>query len=468
MRQLLTSLFLSITVLSPAIAQDLPPDLDAFVAESMKSRNVPGLALGVIKDGKVVHSKGYGVRTLGKPGTVDEQTIFCIGSMTKAFTAAACAKLVSERRLRWDQPVRSLLPGFSLQGVGATQATVGDLLSMRTGLPATSTLVAFAEIDSNPVRMVSLMTPAYGFRDGWQYSNESYILAGKCVERAAGVSWHRFVKERLFVPLGMGSTTTRIDDIHSSNVASPHAEQHGKLQPVKPFRLVNGAPAGAINSNLVDCLKWIKYHLDSSKNAQLQECHKPQNLLRLDVPTDTAREFDAYGYGWFVQDVEGTKVVSHGGNILGMSSMGVFVPKKQLGIVVLCNKEGTDERDVLCKKILMHFLDPEHEASVLAQAPRETSVAPTAGSGTEARITNYNGTYTNSAFGTMQLTTNAITYGKLRGTLRRKSDGGNSFDVDWNLPISDGRELTITRLRDNSLLLLIDDLRFRRVTPRRR
>jgi CubicO group peptidase (beta-lactamase class C family) len=450
--------------------------LDSFVRQSMAARGVPGLALGIIKDGKVICAKGYGVRKLGGTEPVDEKTVFSLGSMTKAFTAAACAILIDEDALSWTTPVREILPRFKLKDRCATEkATLTDILCMRTGLPTISTLVAFSETDQDIFKLLPHVQPAYDFRAGWSYSNECYRLAGECVAAKSGQDWHTFVKRRIFDPLQMTSTTSDTTQItNSGNVAAPHAVKDGKLQAVERFHLVYGAPAGSIDSNLSDVLKWVAMQLNDGKHQGVQivsasglsKMHSPQQLAKVPVPQDTVREFDSYGFGWIVQDVEGTKVVSHGGNILGMASMAVLVPKHKLGVVVLCNRDGTDERDVLAKKILMHYIDGAHENTVLAnvdpQKP-EPKIEPSAVNMEFLKKT-LTGTYKNAAFGEITVGPAAktgfeIRYGKLVGEL--VPIDGRNFSVDWNLPISDGRSLYIWGPKLGSRRnLVIDEMTF--------
>lgn len=461
----------------PVFADEEPvPGLDAFVKESMESRGVPGLALGIIKDGKVVFAKGYGVRSLGRPEPVDAKTVFSLGSMTKSFTAAACAILVDERALRWDAPVKDILPRFKLKDSCATQkATLTDILSMRTGLPTISTLVAFSESDKDIYKMLPHVSPEYDFRAGWRYSNECYRLAGDCVAAKSGKDWHTFVKTRIFERLEMSGTTSDISQIaKNENVASPHAVKDGQFQAVERFHLVYGAPAGSIDSNLTDVLKWVALQLDNGRykseqiisSDSMSKMHSPQQLVRVPVPPDTVREFDSYGFGWIVQDVEGTKVVSHGGNILGMASMAVLVPRQKLGIVVLCNRDGTDERDVLAKKILMHYIDGLHENTVLAKFDPEKPDPKTKPSAVnlESLKKLLIGTYKSEAFGEIVVGPPtkagfAIRYGKLIG--RMVPINGRSFSVSWNLPISDGRRLFIRSSKfGNQQRMVIDGMVF--------
>jgi CubicO group peptidase (beta-lactamase class C family) len=195
-----------------------PPDLDDYVARALKEFEVPGLAVAIVKDGKVEFVKGYGVRKLGEPAPVDEQTLFGIASNTKAFTAAALAILVDEGKISWDDPVIKHLPGFQMYDPFVTrEMTVRDLLTHRSGLGlGAGDLMFFPPTTFTRDEIVARLRyikPATSFRSKYAYDNVLYLVAGQVVAAVSGKSWDDFIKERIFAPLGMTASNTSVKDL---------------------------------------------------------------------------------------------------------------------------------------------------------------------------------------------------------------------------------------------------------------
>ncbi len=240
----------------PAFAQTpVPADLDDWVARSMRTFDVPGLSLAIVKDGKVLAAKGYGVRKLGEATPVDQDTLFGIGSNTKAFTTACLAMLVDEGKIAWDGPVRQYLPDFQMYDPYVShEMTVRDLLTHRSGMglgqgdllfypPTTYTR---AEI----IHKLRYMKPASSFRSRFAYDNLLYMAAGQVIPAVTGTSWDDFVRQRIFLPLGMTNSNVSIDSFKSGdNIAYPHSSMDGKLQ-VIPFVNLDNAGAGGFHQLL--------------------------------------------------------------------------------------------------------------------------------------------------------------------------------------------------------------------------
>jgi CubicO group peptidase (beta-lactamase class C family) len=245
-----------------AQAPAAPPELDTFVARAMNTFEVPGLSLALVKDGRVLVAKGYGVRRLGEPAAVDARTLFGIASNTKAFTATALGLLVEEGRVQWDAPVIDYLPWFQMSDPYVTrEMTVRDLLVHRSGLglgagdllwwpPSTYNRREIAR----RLRYLPLKT---SFRSAYAYDNVLYLIAGEVVEAVSGQSWEDFVQSRILTKVGMTSSNVR----HSAaatggNVATPHARIDGRVRPIAPFDSDNTNPAGGINSCADDMARW--------------------------------------------------------------------------------------------------------------------------------------------------------------------------------------------------------------------
>src|SRR5213593_4941626 len=329
-----------VTVLgwSTAAAQArLPKDFDATVTRAMRTFGVPGLAIAVVKDGRAMIARGFGVRRLGDPAPVDAHTDFQIASNTKAFTTALLAQLVDSGRLAWDDPVTKYLPWFQLSDPWVTREfTVRDLVTHRSGLGlgAGDLLWFHSNYSAGEIASrIRFARPVSSFRSAYAYDNVLYIVTGEIFPAVAGQNWDDFVKNRIFTPLGMSeSGTTTAFFTSSRNAAAPHAVEDGKLQVVPLDSVDNIAPAGGIASNVTDLARWLVCRLDSGRYSggrlfserQAREMWSGQTILPIsDPPPPLAAlraNFAEYALGWRVRDYQGRKLVSHTGGLAGMSS----------------------------------------------------------------------------------------------------------------------------------------------------
>lgn len=344
----------------PAPAQSVASDarlkeIDEYVAKAREDWHVPGVALAIVKDDKVIWAKGYGVRELGRTEPVDARTLFAIASNTKAFTAAALAVLVDEGKLKWDDPVTKYLPGFQLYDPYVTrEMTVRDLLSHRSGLATFGGDLLWYETtyDRDEVlRRVRYLKPVSSFRSRYGYQNIMFLAAGLVVEAVTGRKWDDFVRERFFAPLGMSETLTSVTAFKpGGNVAAPHNERGGALHPIAYTNVDNVGPAASINSCVQDLAQWMRLQLGRGSYegkrifsaAASWEMWQPNIMIAISeaaAKTNPTRHFQAYGLGWFLNDYQGRKVVSHGGGMDGMISQTALMPEENLGVVVLTNGE---------------------------------------------------------------------------------------------------------------------------------
>lgn len=388
--RLLSSVRLSLALLISALfafslfAQAPPADLDAYVERSMKTYDVPGLALAIVKDGKVVYSRGYGVRKLGDPTPVDEHTLFGIGSNTKAFTAAALATLVDEGKLSWTDPVYQHLPGFVMYDPYVSkEMQIADLLCHRSGLGlGEGDLMFWPQTNFTRDQVVynlRFLKPASSFRTTFAYNNLMFLTAGQVVAHISGKSWDDYIREKIFLPLGMNSSNTSNTLFKpGDDYAFPHERVDGKLQVIPFEALDNAGPAGSINSSVADMSKWIALQLnhglipgtdkrlfsENSSHAMWSQ-HMIVPIGHGPVPEDlkTLRpNFRGYGYGWFLWDYQGRKLVGHTGGVAGFVSRVLLVPQENLGVVILTNAE----EDFAFDSVLYHILDsyfgvPSHD-----------------------------------------------------------------------------------------------------------
>jgi CubicO group peptidase (beta-lactamase class C family) len=345
-------------------------EIDLYAEKTRADWNVPGIAVAIVKDDKVIFAKGYGVRELGKAERVDENTLFAIASNSKAFTTASLAILVDEKKLNWDDKAVKYLPEFQLYNPYVTsELTVRDLVTHRSGLDTFSGDILWYETNYNDdeiLRRVRFLKPKSSFRSQFGYQNLMFIAAGKVVERVSGKTWSQFVTERILTPLGMTRTTTTIKNL-KDNYSMPHNESGGKLRVLHSGNVDGAAAAAGLNSSVADVAKWLRLQLGRGKfegkqifsERQTGEMWTAHTILGTnpfpakDAPT---RLFSAYGLGWFLNDYRGRKVISHGGGLDGMISQTAMMPEENLGVVVLTNSE-TGVNTILQNKIFDVFLD---------------------------------------------------------------------------------------------------------------
>jgi CubicO group peptidase (beta-lactamase class C family) len=361
----------------PAPAPAAPPlaSIDADVERARKEFEIPGVALAVVKDGRVVLARGYGVKRQGAVTPVDGDTLFAIASNTKAFTAAALGLLVEDGKLAWDDPVTRHLPSFRMYDPYVSQEmTIRDLLTHRSGLglgegdllyfpPSTFTR---REI----VDKVRFLKPATSFRSGYAYDNILYIVAGEVVAAVSGKSWETFVRERLLTPLGLRNTVTHPSAVPAgANAATPHAHVDGTLRTVAPDDADNIAAAGGILSSANDMARWVTALLQAGtsttapgglKPRLVQELWTAHTIMPITEPAAPLAalkpRFLAYGLGFNLRDYRGRKLVTHTGGLSGMVSRVALVPEENLGVVVLTNQVSGGGRDAIAYRVLDAFL----------------------------------------------------------------------------------------------------------------
>jgi len=419
----------AIIAAAPCAAQTPAPgsaDFDAYVTRTMRDWQVPGVAIAVVRDDSIVFAKGYGVRELGKPEPVTPHTLFAIGSATKAFTATLTAMLVSDGKLRWDDPVTRWLPWFQLSDPYVTrELTVRDVLAHRSGLGRSGDLLWYATTMPRDTILWRLrfIDRRWQFRASFEYSNLGYLTAGEIAAHATGKSWDDLLRERIFAPLGMTSTSTSISALRGAgDVASNHIIIRDTLQ-VLPYRnLDNIGPAGSINSNVLDLAKWVRFQLDSGRSngralvdaAVLDETHQSQMpLSRITLERRyPAGHSISYGMGWFLSDYRDRKLVEHSGAIEGMTAEVALLPEEKLGVVVLTNAAALDVPYALMFRALDGYLrapardwsgewlarrDEQRRRS--AERSAKMSAAPKSATSPSLALAQYAGTYSDSAFG---------------------------------------------------------------------
>lgn len=351
--KLFMTFVISVLLSLPAMAQkktDLK-SLDAYLAKALKDWNVPGMAIAIVKDDSVIFSKGYGTRTVGKNEPVDAHTLFAIASLSKAFTTACLGRLVEQGKLKWDDKVTDHLPYFQMYDPYVTrEMTVRDLLCHRSGSATFGgDLIWYGTNYSREdvIRRVRYLKPTYSFRSHYGYQNIMFITAGELFPALTGKTWDEYVRENIFVPLGMNETNSSVRALEGhSNVATPHTTWNGQIVTV-PYRNVDNAGAdAAINSNVHDMARWIKMWLspDTSRwivsAATRHELWTPHTLLPITMSASKmfpSTHFRAAALGWFTFDYQGKKILDHSGGMDGMISRITLVPEENFGFIILTN-----------------------------------------------------------------------------------------------------------------------------------
>ncbi|HTP80123.1 MAG TPA: serine hydrolase [Bacteroidota bacterium] len=371
-----------VAVLAPTLgAQQAPvPGLEQYVVRAMHDWETPGLAIAIVRDSTVVYSKGFGVRKMGQSAPVTTKTIFACASTTKAMTAACLGMLVDEGKISWDDRVIDRLPGFQLfDPYAMQQMTIRDLLTHRSGLDRGDLLWYLSPYDRSEVlRRIKFLRPAWSFRSHYGYQNVMYLAAGELVESVSGESWDAFIAERLFAPLGMNSTSTSTSKLAAfDDVATPHDEVDGTMQPIRWPNFDNIGGAGTVNSNVEDYARWIELNLGGGmfegrkilSAGVIKEMQTPQTIIPLDSVTNAlwpSMHFAAYGFGWTLRDYLGRKLIQHDGALDGMRARVVLVPEEKLGFVILMNSSRTGLHTAIAYRILDYYLGaPERDWSTI-------------------------------------------------------------------------------------------------------
>jgi CubicO group peptidase (beta-lactamase class C family) len=359
--------------------------LDAYVEQAMRDWSVPGLAIAIVARDSIVLARGYGVRRAGEAEPVNAQTLFGLLSPTKAFTTTALAMLVEEGRISWDDPVVQHLPDFRLSDTTTTrELRVRDLVSHRSGYPDAPRLwYGTGHGGDELVRRLADVEPLAPPGAEFHYNNLLYVVAGEMIETVAGMSWHDFVRERIFLPLGMERSATSVAGLAGrDNVASPHARRVfnrvGAPRPIAYFDADNIAPAGMIHTNALEMTAWLRLHLNEGEYrgrrllepASLHHLWQPQIHIpdpaaprlggdRAFAPLRGFVDSMSYGLGWFLLDYRGQRALIPGGGLNGQRSAVGLLPDVGAGVVILSNMQDTEIALALLYQVFDLFLDVE-------------------------------------------------------------------------------------------------------------
>jgi CubicO group peptidase (beta-lactamase class C family) len=456
----------------PSFVKD---SLDNYVNKALTDWQIPGVAVCVVKNGKVVIVKGYGVKEKDGTDKVDENTLFMIGSNSKAFTATALAMLDAEKKLSLDDKVQKWLPDFKLYDPWvAKEANIRDLLCHRLGFETFQGDFMYFDSDLTTAEVrekMSKLKPLYGFRSKWGYTNSAFMTAGEIIPKASGKTWAQFITENIFKPLGMNNSLALSKDITAANnKCAAHTVVLGELKKIPYGNIDNLAAAGSISSSANDMSKWVTALLGGGKLdgkqiiplSAIQQTRTPHSIMGNGGHMFNKAHFNLYGLGWFLEEYAGRKIVAHTGGVNGFVTSVCLIPEEKLGIIVLTNTDANNFYEALRNEIQDAYLGlpyrnyskvflgyqqaDEKEKEKQHKVVRDSIAMNPA---TALPLTAYAGEYVHDVYGKMNI---KIEEGKLimrfehhkgrYGTL--EALGGNRFFCTYSDPLYGMKKLEFT------------------------
>ena len=439
--------------------------VDDVIKASMARFDVPGMAVAIVENDKVIFAKGFGVTNLDTNKKVNKDTLFGIASNTKAFTTAALAKLVDEGKLSWDDRVIDHLPEFRLYDSYVTrEMRIRDLLSHRSGLGlGQGDLMIWPSTDKSVDEILAglqYLKPASSFRSKYAYNNLMFVTAGEVVARVSGMSWNDYIEKNILQPLHMDNSRAGFSRIPKSNKnwATGHIPMDGTLHPFFVNYLEDFRGAGAIASSVSDMSQWLRTQLAGGKMPSGEQLFSEKQQAQMWHPHITSmasksafesyhQQFRGYGLGWSIEDYHGFKKLGHGGGILGMVSQVTLLPEKNLGIVILSNQQAFGALSAVTHEVLEDALELEDKDWVedLAKSHFEGKQQAYANAKPEAPADyqpqlpniNYTGTLHDDWYGDViieqldgKLRIDFTHTKRLKGTLEHYT--GNTFIIKWD------------------------------------
>ncbi len=420
-----------ISFAAPAQNDSLPSfvkdSIDQYVNKALTDWQIPGAAVCIVKNGKIVLIKGYGVKEINGVDKVDENTLFMIGSNSKAFTATALAMLDADKKISLDDKVTKWIPQFKLDNKAAgEQAIVRDLLCHRIGFKTFQGDFTYwtSNLTRNEViEKMGHIKAEYPFRTKWGYTNAAFLTAGEIIPKATGMQWEDFIKQKIFMPLGMNNTLALSKDFpNAPNKCSAHTMADGKLIKIPFCSIDNLAAAGAIGSSVNDMSHWVMAQLNNGKYEDKQvipataiaQTRLPHSILGNGGYLYNTGHFSLYGLGWFLEEYCGKKIVSHTGGVNGFVTSVTLIPEEKLGIIVFTNTDQNSFYEALkweiadaylgkpyrnYSKVYNEFYIKQRSEDAAAENKMKDSVALQLKA--DLPLTAYCGSYNNEVYGNM-------------------------------------------------------------------
>ncbi len=403
--------------------------IDTFIDEARADWNVPGVAVAIVQGKKLVYAKGFGLADVESGRAVNQNTVFAIGSSSKAFTAASVLQLVDDGLVELDKPVLDYLPDFRMHDDYVTNhMTVRDLLCHRSGLPRHD-LVWYGSPDSRTeiFQKLKYLEPSAGFREVFQYQNLMYMTAGYLVGQMRNSTWEKEVQDRILNPLGMARANFSVAKMaEDPNHALPYFLQKDKLIKMDYRNIDAVGPAGSINASVTEMSRWLMVQLNGGlyngesiiSSGSIAQAHTSNMIVpgawAGPLAIDNAGGPTTYGLGWFISTHKGHKTIQHGGNIDGYSAMVAMLPQDSIGVVVLTNLNGNPLPGIIRNYIFDLMLDEDPKdwngdllkirADNLVRQDSATNgedLKQVKGTSPSHKTAAYAGTYTHPAYGTM-------------------------------------------------------------------
>jgi len=344
--------------------------LETYINRALNDWNIPGIAVAIVKEGKLVLAKGFGKQSMMRTDKVDENTLFMIGSNTKAFTATILSCLQYEKKCSLNDKVVKWLPDFSMRDPWVSrELNLTDILCHRIGMETFQGDFMYWTSDLTKAEVIKKfggLTPLYGFRTKWGYTNAGFVIAGECIQKISGESWESNIKDRIFDPLKMSRTITVSTEIEKQrNIAAPHTLVFDTLKLIPYPNIENLAPAGSVSSSVSDMSHWLICQLDSGRYdgklvipfSVIQETRKPQSIIGNSYSSFNRTHYSLYGLGWELTDYESREIVSHTGGVNGFVTSVTLLPEERLGVVVLTNADQNYFYEALKWEILDAYLN---------------------------------------------------------------------------------------------------------------
>jgi CubicO group peptidase (beta-lactamase class C family) len=349
---------------------------DFYITKAMQDWDVPGLSIAVVKDGATIFSKGYGVLSCDRKTPVNRDSLFTIGSCTKAFTTAAIGILVAEKKCTWDDLVIKFLPDFALFDAEVTKSlTLKDIVTHSSGVEDGAITNIPARTTRTAIKLLRKIKPVRAHRGGFSYNNTLFAVLGQIVEKVSGQSWESFLHTRILDPLGMNNSfatikSSRRSRVNKNNRALPHkrpsGRKHVKVMEVKDLDFL--ASSAGLQSNITDLAAWLKFQLGANSGTAaalltkeaLDEMHSEQIAVEPNAFTlmmHPGSTHHGFGMAWFVRDYAGARIVQHGGYVDGFTSFAVMGPRDGFGVVVLTNMHNSLLPFALAYRVIDAYLN---------------------------------------------------------------------------------------------------------------
>lgn len=407
--------------------------LDTVFARVLKEWNAAGFAVAVVEKDSIVYAKGFGYKDYENKQPVTENTLFAIGSCSKAFTSSLIGLLQKDGKLEYDKPVREYIPELNFYNDDLTNhVTVRDIMCHRTGLPRHDYSWYYFGISSadSMMKRIRYMEPTAPLRQTWQYNNFMFFLQGQLAEKLTGASWEQNIQNRIFKPINMATATLNLKDwVNSADKAYGYTvKKDSIISRLDYFDIGSMAPAGSINSGVKDMGNWLITWINGGKfkgkeilpSQYVSEAISSQMVIRGALPSKEKPDlfFANYGFGWFMSSYKGHYRVEHGGNIDGFSASTSFFPTDSIGIVVLCNQDGSAipsvVRNIMADRMLgLPYFDWQTDqksgvdkAKAAAKDAEKSIVNKNMAEGPATHpLKDYTGLYSNPGYGALEVYT---------------------------------------------------------------